>query len=167
MATKNTPVTRAKEQFAAAQIPATAQECQSRIEYLGRYIEANAALAKQLELMRKAAEIVASCEAEIEAIHAALPGIQHTEREAEIGKYNITGIRLVNGDNALRKYHIEGTYNGEVLERQPLNNSNRILIDAIVRKPELIPADVLDRDPDVLRALEKHFQDHQRGYISN
>ena len=68
--------------------------------------------------------------------------------------------------NALRQYRVIGTYKGVPLDGKLLSSGDRVMWAAIAARPELIPADVRGRDADPMTALEKHYRDHARGYIS-
>jgi hypothetical protein len=142
------------------------QEAQHRLTQLGQGLDAVRAAAAEFARLRDAFERVPAIEAEMAAIRAAMPGIERKDFDRHVDAYEIAAITPIDEGkyaNALRKYTVHGTYEGRPFE-QPLANQSRVLLAAVARRPELIPAEILTRAETPMDALLRNVRDVHRGY---
>ncbi|MBB5448283.1 MULTISPECIES: hypothetical protein [unclassified Paraburkholderia] len=142
------------------------QEAQHRLTQLGQGLDAVRAAAAEYARLREAFERLPTIEAEMAAIRAAMPEIERNDFERQVDAYEIDAITPIDEGkyaNALRKYTVHGTYEGRPFE-QPLANQSRVLLAAVARRPELIPADILARADEPMGALLRNVRDVNRGY---
>jgi hypothetical protein len=149
-------------------LPTTEGEARERLIYLSGIIRDAEPLVEQLKRLQAASEILRAATAEASFINENLDGIRAADDDRAINEYEITAIARVDDhrNGGMPTYNVQGTHRGTPIQ-QPLHNQNRIFLNAVARRPELIPASVLRRDPEnVLNALMKHYSDHARGYIN-
>jgi hypothetical protein len=156
----------AKKQLQFA-LPINEGEAQARLQELSRVILEARPLVEQLARLTASSDVLRAAESEAAFINENLEAIQRADRDRAVGEYEIQDIGIVADtiEAGLKKYSVHGTHRGTPFV-QPLNNNSRVFLAAVARRPELIPAHVLQRDPDdTMNALLRHYQDHARGYI--
>ncbi|CAN7579325.1 hypothetical protein [Paraburkholderia hospita] len=153
-----------KKQFAP---PTTEVAAQARLQELSRVILEARPLVEQLARLQAAQDVLRAAEAEAAFVNDNLEALRAADLDRAASEYDIQDICIVPDtiESGLKKYTVHGTLRG-VPFAQPLNNQSRVLMTAVTRRPELIPAYVLLRDPEnPLNALLKHYQDCARGYV--
>jgi hypothetical protein len=124
-------------------------------------------LVEQLARLQAAQAALRAAEEEMTFINGNLEALRAADLDRAVCEYDIQDISIVPDtiESGLKKYTVRGTFRGMPFV-QPLNNQSRVLMTAVTRRPELIPAYVLLRDPEnPLNALLKHYQDCARGYV--
>jgi len=147
-------------------IPTNTVEAQARMQELAELIRVAKPLVEQLEKLLASKDVLRAAEAEMAFINENLDGIRRAEFERQVDDYEIAAITPIDEGrlaNAMRKYNVLGTYEGRPFE-QPLANQSRVLLTAVARRPELIPAEILARADEPFEALRKNVLDVNRGY---
>ncbi|MCE4542124.1 MULTISPECIES: hypothetical protein [unclassified Caballeronia] len=152
-------------------LPSDEAAARQRMIELGTIINDTKPLAEQLKRLLDAADVLRAAEAEAAFINENLDGIRRNDFERAASGYQIERIEYAPPQsdalaNALRQYRVVGTYKGVPLDGKLLSSGDRVMWAAVAAQPALIPADVRGRDADPMTALEKHYRDHARGYIS-
>jgi hypothetical protein len=163
-------MTKAKSAAATFNVDFTSvQEAQHRLTQLGQGLDAVRAAAAQYAALRDAFERLPVIEAEIDAIRAALPEIERADFERQVDAYEIDIIQgtmsgdETNGRAGFPTYNVHGVYRGQPFTA-PLANQSRVLLAAVARRPELIPAEILARAEQPLEALLRNVRDVNRGW---
>jgi hypothetical protein len=152
-----------QEQFA---LPTNVLEAKARMQHLALLIRDVKPLVEQLEKLLSSKDVLRAAEAEMGFINENLDGIRRAEFERQVDEYEIAAITPIDEGslaNAMRKYNVQGTYEGRPFE-QPLANQSRVLLAAVARRPDLIPAEILARGSEPFEALLKNVLDVNRGY---
>lgn len=156
----------AKKQDNKFALPMTSEDARSRMRELSAVILEAKPLVEQLEKLLASKDVLRAAEAELGFINENLESIRRTEFERQVDAYEISEITRIDegrNANALHKYNVHGTFEGRPFTH-PLASQSRVLLAAVARRPELIPAEILAMRSDPLECLLKNVLDVNRGY---